>query len=231
LGASFDIHALNKFYDEISSENGVSVSLFKEKIEDLFGRHRSVDDLTTYRLHKSSWKKLSDEVVPVSRFLNSRKIDTGIIRFPLDDQPPDAWFWPNENAPRVGIEVTIALGRERQALARELVEKDIGRGFLGLQDDAPQSAFDEATSRQRFMYDSDQALTAVRKGIQRCLQKKNKPRYKGFILLIEANLHSLPFERWALIEEDLKDSASPLPFSEIWVIGSGDSRPRGIRIK
>ena len=78
---------------------------------------------------------------------------------------------------------------------------------------------------------AETALKVIGNGIKYCLGKKDHPKYAGHDLLIEAPLHSLPKERWSLIEDDLRLAASTMPFREIHVIGTHDTAPFGFRIK
>jgi hypothetical protein len=155
----------------------------------------------------------------------------GEIRFVLNSDVPDCWLRDDPMATPQGLEVTVAQAREQQALGQELNEEQIGRGFLGLPDDAPASAFRERLARPRVMYSSEQALKVIGNGIKRCLAKKNHPKYAGYDLLIEAPLHTLPKERWCPIEDDLRAAASALPFRQIHVVGNHDAAPFGFRIK
>jgi hypothetical protein len=132
---------------------------------------------------------------------------------------------------RLGIEVTIAKGTERFYLARELVDKGIGRGFVGLSDDASRASFKSAMSKDRVMYTSDQALLAVKRGVLRCLSQKNERKFSGFLLLIQAHLLPLPQERWETIRNDLCAAAAGSPFAEVYVIGDTDGRSEGFQIK
>ncbi len=227
----FDIRALNELFTRISAENGMSVADFQVELRGLFERPRSADDLSDYRLSRSPWKKLADEVTPVSRFLRFYGVESGQIRFPLDSHPPDCWLWKDGGNDPVGIEVTIAQATERYHLAKELVDTGQGRGFIGVSDDAPRVDFDRAMSRQRVMYPTGQALSAIRGGILRCLSRKDKPKFAGFDLLIQAPLRSLPRERWEAIKGDLCAAAAMLPFREVYVIGNADERPWGFQIK
>jgi hypothetical protein len=127
--------------------------------------------------------------------------------------------------------VTIAQARERFHLATEMERKGIGRGFIGVPDDAAQEVFDRAMARSRVMYTTGQALSAIGGGIHRCLARKNKPKFVGMLLLIQAPLRSLPRQRWAAIRPGLRAAAAPLPFREIYVIGNADERPWGFQIK
>ncbi|MGX1198496.1 hypothetical protein [Parvibaculum sp. MBR-TMA-1.3b-4.2] len=230
-GDTFDTDLLEKFYAEISSGVGVDIEFLQERLGALFALDRTDADLTSYRLSNKPWKKLSDEVMPVSRFLRWREIKKGTIRFPLDNDPPDCWMWPANGAEAVGIEVTIAQGRERYHLAEELVERSIGRGFLGLNDDHPEDAFREARSRSRTMYSTEQALQVIRRSIEICLKKKNKPKFQGFDLLVEAPLNSLPRKRWSSVEPLLRSQAKNLPFERVFVVSGPGERPWGMQIK
>ena len=180
---------------------------------------------------KSPWKKLSDEICPVMRFLMANKMTDGVVSFPLNDQIPDCWYLPATSQDRIGIEVTIALGRERIELGRELVEKGIGRGFIGLQDDAPKASFEKSLSRQRVMYSTDHAISETKKAIISCLSMKNKQQYEGMILIVQAPLRSLPVERWEGMAQNLTIEAAPLPFKEIYLIGNSDTRPQTYKLK
>jgi hypothetical protein len=228
---SFDTYVLNDFYARISAEDGLSVIDFQAELVGLFERPRSECDLNDYRLSKRPWKKLADEITPISRFLRFRGVDSGRVRFPLDNHPPDGWLWQDEGNDRVGIEVTIAQARERLHLAKELVGKGLGRGFIGLPDDAPQTVFDQAMSKKRAMYSPDQALSATKRGIRRCLKRKDKPKFAGFILVIQAHLLSLPREYWETIKDDLYEAAAALPFAAVHVIGDANERLWGLQIK
>jgi hypothetical protein len=229
--STFDIAALDDFYARVSATEGVGVVNLQAQLADLFARDRSEQDLNDFRLSKQPWKKLADEITPVSRFLRIRNINSGRIRFPLNDKPPDAWFWESSDSEPTGIEVTIAQGTERFHLAKELVNSGLGRGFIGLPDDAPPAEFKRAMSRQRIMYTNEHALSAIRNGISLCLTRKNRPDYEGCILLIQAPLRSLPYDRWDAIKRDLRAAAASLPFREVHVVGNADAVPWGFQIK
>jgi hypothetical protein len=99
----FDIRALKELYAGISAEGGVLVPEFESELTSLFQRPRSSADINDFRLSKGPWKKLADEVVPVSRFLRLKGVKTGRIRFPLDHNPPDSWFWPLSPEDRTSV--------------------------------------------------------------------------------------------------------------------------------
>src|SRR5690349_17755423 len=113
----FDRHILDEFYARVSVESGVDISSFQRDLASLFTRPRSKEDLRDYRLSKGPWKKLADEIVPVSGYLICNGVVSGRVRFSLNDQIPDAWLWRDDQEERVGIEVTIAQARERYHLA------------------------------------------------------------------------------------------------------------------
>lgn len=228
---AFDINTLKDFYAQISAKDGVSVTNFQAELKGLFERPRSDGDLNNYRTSKPPWKKLADEVTPVSRFLRFNSVNSGRIRFPLDNDPPDCWLWRDNESDPVGIEVTIALGRARFHLAEELVNKGEGPGYIGIQDDASKDAFKHTMTRRRVMHSTDQARSAIKDGILRCLGQKNKPKFDGLLLLIQAPLFSLPRERWDAIRSDLCSAAATLPFAEVHVIGNADEAPWGFQIK
>jgi hypothetical protein len=96
---------------------------------------------------------------------------------------------------------------------------------------ASSKAFSERLAKPRVMYATESALKAIGNGIKYCIEKKAKPKYTGFDLLIEAPLRSLPSERWNHIQEELRSAASTMPFRQIQVIGNQDTEPFGFRIK
>ena len=227
----FDTSKLKAFYTQVSSEYGMTVSEFQTSLRDLFELPRTSDDLRNYRLHRKPWKRLSDEVMPVSRFLQYFGIKADRIRFPLNNEPPDCWLVKDGQDSHTGIEVTIAQGTERYRLAQELVETGMGRGFIGVPDDASKAVFDNVMSRRRVMYSPDSALSSTRDGIRRCLSRKNQSRFAGLSLLIQAPLSNLPQQRWKHIRSDLRTTAATTPFKEVFVISNADGRPWGFRIK
>jgi hypothetical protein len=229
--ASFDTAALEEFYARISAANGVEIGDLLGELADLFERPRSQADIDAYRLSRSPWKKLADEVGPICCFFEWQGITTGRVRFPLDDKVPDAWLQPATGGAWTGIEVTIAAARERYHLATEMIRDGIGRGFIGVPDDAPQHRFDAAMSRRRIMYSTAQALSACRAAIERCLTRKIDPKFGGYILVIQAPLWGLASERWELIKNELREAAAPLAFGEVYVVSNASQQPWGFQIK
>lgn len=205
---------------------------FDAQLQELFYRNRSQQDIEDYRLGKSPWKSLRDEIVPVHTFITSQStLAPSHLRFPLDNQTPDCWVKVVGGEWR-GIEVTIERGHERYHLAKELNEEGLGRGFIGIQDDEPQSEFDSRMNKPRIMYSTSEALSAAQQGIGRCLQKKNDQRYADIhYLVIESDLCSLPKDRWSAILAGLNQDAVTLPFQEIYVVPTRDCRSGVLQLK
>ena len=227
----FNIRVLEDFYAWVSADDGVDVLDLQSKLKELFQRDRSTEDIHAYRLGKRPWKKLSDEIVPVSQFLAFRGIESGRIRFPLDNDPPDCWLWRNGNEVRTAIEVTIAQGRERRHLMNELNDKGMGRGFIGVPDDADEEEFAQRMKEERTAYSTEEALSAIQHGVALCLSRKNRQKYKDFILIIYVPLRPMPFERWNAMVPCLRNIASNLPFEEVCIVGESERDQELIQIK
>ena len=227
----FDSRALDAFYAEISSCAGISVSELQDRLANYFGLPMIQDDRDGYMLSRRPWKKLRDEIVVLSDFFHFRGIHDGRVRFPLNDHPPDAVYWSVDASTPINIEVTIAQGRARYEMAKELVTRGLGRGFVDLQDNAPQSEFDDEFSQSRRMHNTEQALNTVGEAIKICLSKKNRPEFKEFVLVVRAGLSALPHERWSAIFDDLRKDTATTPFGEVWIVGDDDQRRKGFQIK
>ena len=115
----FDAAALQKLEAKLSAPNGVDIAELLSMLEEHFARPRSVADVQAYREGQKPWKKLADEVMPVATYLRHANI-TGRIRFPLNDQPPDAWLLETVSQTEVGIEVTRVLARSKIETAKGL---------------------------------------------------------------------------------------------------------------
>ncbi len=226
----FDAKALNIFYTDISVPGGINITDFQNKLKDLFAQDRSENDKKDYRLGKNPWKKLRDEIMPVSRFLKFKGIEKDRVHFPLNNSVPDCWLL-YEHRSDFGIEVTIERGREKYRLTSEMNKTGIGRGFIGIQDDASQKEFNDRMSKPSTGYTTEQILDATKDGILRCLSEKNDPtKYKGVsCLLVSANLITLPKERWEFIKKELFQQAINLSFQEVHIIA--DTEPWGFQIK
>ncbi|MFL4987194.1 MAG: hypothetical protein ACJ8DU_19480 [Microvirga sp.] len=208
--------------------NWIEILDLRSALEKLL-ESRNSKEVEDYRVGKGAWKKVRDEVVPVSDHLEFWSRTEGQVRFAMNDEFPDCTVRLNGSAP-IGLEVTIAQGKEDFFLAKELNKGKITPGFLGLQDTASKKKFHNAIARGRVMYSSPQALIAVRQSIALCLERKNNSKYEGHDLLIKAPLPALPRERWAEIQPDLMQLANHLPFRQVYVIGDR-RKPYGFRLK
>jgi len=203
---------------------------FEASMASYFSGPRSTAEVQTYRSRSGSQKKLRDELTPVLHHFQFLKVE-GEVRFALNDDVPDCWVRANASAVPHGMEVTIAQAREQHHLGKELNEKGVGRGFLGLPDSAPSAVFTARLARPRDMHSTEAALYAVREGIKSCIAKKAKSKYRGFDLLIEAPLGSLPRARWSLVQDELRAAARETPFHRVHVISNRSPEPFGFCVK
>lgn len=216
----FNESALFELYDAVSAESGVSLIELRGMLDDFSNRSRSSDDVQAYREGRKPWKKLRDEIVPVERFLSAAYSDQTIVRFPLNDQPPDAWVTVGDG-PAVGIEVTGALARSSVEVAKWLADGGAAPGFIGLQDDAKQSAFDAARSRKRITHSRKGIEDSIDRSITDRLEAKDKEKFSGQILLITAPIGSSPGRDLSDMAARFKERAALLPFAQVVVIDGG----------
>ncbi len=219
---------LGSLYSRLA--NWIPIVEFEQAMHDYFVGPRSEKEVADYRAKRGALKRLRDEVGPVLHHVKFVKAE-GEIRFQFSNAVPDCWLRDSPASNPHGLEVTVAQAREQYHLGVELNEKGVGRGFLGLSDDAPSHAFSDKLAKQRVAYTSDSALRVIGSGIKRCLKTKTHPKYTGFDLLIEAPLLSLPNKRWGQIHEELRLAALATPFRQIHVIGNQHAAPFGFRIK
>lgn len=205
------------------------VEQFLDRLNAYFRGPRTFAEIADYREAKGPLKKLSSEVVPIARHLKFMAF-AGAVRFSMSDKFPDAWL-QDLNGREQGIEVTVAQAREKYELAAELNRKGIGRGFLGLADTASRSEFEHRLARPRVMYTSQNALAAIGNGIIQCIKKKNKVKYAGYDLLIEAPLSSLSPHHWEQVVGELRHAAEQSFFRQIHVIGNGEEKLYGFQLK
>ena len=116
-----------------------------------------------YRLGTRRYKKVRDEVAPVVGLFHELGLP-GTLHFPLDSHVPDAWYSP-VSSQEIGIEVTRALGRSDYETAKELNETGLGRGFVGLQDNAPAEDFASVMEKPRVAYSTTEAVSTMQEGI------------------------------------------------------------------
>jgi hypothetical protein len=118
-------------------------------------------------------------------------------------------------------------------MAKELVERGQGRGFVSLQDDDDIETFRDSFSRNSDGYTTDEALDSAQRSIKLCLDNKNDPKYSGMSLLIQAPLNDMvvPRARWRMLESSLVSAAAHTLFNAVHIIGDSSTNPIHIRIK
>ena len=165
-------------------------------------------------------KKLRDEVSPVARFVREHAAPEDRIWFALDDTAPDCCVRHEADRLRE-IEVTVAQARERLNVMTELNQTGTGRGFLGLSDDAPTEDFVRKMDQPRVAYSTEEIGRSIICAVAICA--RNKSKFQGDTLLIEAPLETLPADRWGNFRAPLAEKVKDLAFSEVYVTGrSGD---------
>lgn len=220
----FTGETLDQLYAEVSGSQGVTVARLGALIDAFGTRDRALEDTQSYREGRKPWKKLRDEIVPVEHFLSSTYPADARVRFPLDDQPPDAWLSVGD-APPVGIEVTGALARASIEVGKSMAGGGAVPGFIGLQDDASSAAFAQARTRQR--------ATSSRAGVERTIDTaiasqmagKDHAKYAGHILLVTAPTGSSPDRDPQALTQALGEKAKQLPFGEVYVLDTPRRKP------
>lgn len=212
--------ALNALLKSVQ-ETKVPIGELHTKLDHLLACDRTPEELRQWRTSSGPLKKLCDEVLPVARTFRFFNVTEGTVTFPLDNKVPDCW-WHREGKEPVGIEVTVAQGRARHLLARELEEKGTGRGFLGLQDTATSEEAKAAANSKRTMYTTGQAREAMRTALLHCMRQKNDPKYNGMILVIETDMTPIRSVDYESLIPELKECADSTPFSEIYAVGKGE---------
>ena len=213
----------------------LTIAEFKNEIA-LFWKKEVVDRLLLQpiRFKEGKCKKFMDEIMPIFRFIQHQGMKNGYVRFPLDNKIPDCLLWYSDSPEPRPVEVTIAKGKARHLLMRELVENGSGRGFVDIQDNADPRDVRAAIRRERACYTTEEALDSTRRALLLGLVKKNDIKYCGMDLLIQAplNVATLPSKRWDdLITDAVKDTAGRMPFRRIDVIGDDTENLIGFRIK
>lgn len=212
----FTAVSLAELYAAVSAEGGITVAELSAHIDAFSTRPIASVDIQAYREGRKPWKKLRDEVVPVEHLLRVRYPEATHVRFPLNDQPPDAWVLP-DSQPAVGIEVTGALARAGIEVAKGLAEQGVGKGFIGLQDGESQARFDAARTRRRVTSSRVGVDAAIDEAIAASMAKKDKDKFAGQVLLIVAPLGSSPNRSHDEVREVHAAKAAALPFSRVHV--------------
>ncbi|MBB3473552.1 hypothetical protein [Sphingomonas sp. BK345] len=212
----FTAGSLAELYAAVSAEGGVTIDELSTLVDAFSTRPIASADIQAYREGRKPWKKLRDEVVPVEHLLRKRYPEFTQVRFPLDDQPPDAWAWSDGHA-AIGIEVTGALARAGTEVAKGLKEQGIGKGFIGLQDGESQARFDAARTRRRVTSSRVGVDSAVDEAIAASMAEKDKEKFAGQVLLIVAPLGSSPNRSQEDVRSAHAAKAVALPFSRVHV--------------
>lgn len=213
----FDETALGTLAARLSDADGIAVEALRDLLNDHFGQERLPQDLQAYREGKRPWKKLVDEVVPVAEFLIRSGV-TGVVRFPLDNQPPDAWFRKTEDESWESIEVTRALARAKFDIARDLREQPMGRGFLGLADDAKSAEYDSARKTGRITASASGVRRDIEAAIKVRIEEKVDPKYAGHTLLVAAPLGSGGRHDWNPMRLRLTETARRTAFRRVVIL-------------
>lgn len=209
--------------------NWTSMSLFESLMQTYFSSDRSESEKAAYRAKEGNMKRLRDEVVPMLHYLRWSGF-SGEVLFKFDNHFPDAHLRTADGRTR-DVEITVALGREQRERGKLLNERGYGSGFVGLQDGESSVTYVETLEGEQRMYSTEHAQLAVKNGIQARLIKKNKEKYRGCDLLIEAPLSALPETRWHPVIEELRQIASDSPFDNIYVVGEQGSELVGFKVK
>lgn len=213
----FDAAALDALNARLSDARGVDVEDLRVLLDDHFEQERLPRDVQAYREGNRPWKKLVDEVVPVAEFLIRSGV-TGVVRFPLDDQPPDAWFRKTEDDSWEGIEVTRALARSKFDIARDLRDQPMGRGFLGLADDAKPAEYDRARKSRRITASGSGVRRDIEAAIKVRIEEKADPKYAGHTLLVAAPLGSGGHHDWEPMRLRLAETARRTAFRRVVIL-------------
>ncbi|HEX3652057.1 MAG TPA: hypothetical protein VHU18_04450 [Rhizomicrobium sp.] len=218
---------LDIFYEDLTQ--GISIAdlllRYPVVVEFVHGAGLTSD----MRLARGRVKRLCDEVAPARRFAQATLQGSDLIQFPLDSGPIDCSVLPTTGKLRK-IQITVAQARARLNVMRELDEKGIGRGYLGVTDDRPTAEFMAAMSRERIMYSPGAAQKTLVDAIRLSLEKKGDPRGAN-TLLIQVPLDILPKNRVDDILPELVQIATTSPFDEIFVVGNGEYRDSCIKLK
>lgn len=214
---------------KIVQETKVPIGELQAKLEHLLACDRTPEELRRWRRASGPLKKVCDEILPVSRTFRFFNVTNGALAFPLDNKVPDCW-WYREGKEPIGIEVTVAQGRARHLMARELEAEGIGRGFLALQDTATDEEAEAAAESKRTMYTKEQAREAMRRALLHCMSQKNEPKYEGMILVIETDMTPIRGADYESLVPELKEIADSTPFSAIYAIGKGE-KLLGLKLK
>lgn len=225
----FTQETLQMLYHAVSAPGGVTVAELHALVGEFSSRPIAEVDLRAYREGRKPWKKLRDEVVPVEHFLSAAYPDDARVRFPLDDQPPDAWVTV-DNDHAMGIEVTGALARAGVEVGKSLAEGKPVPGFIALHDDAKQYEFDRARARGRITHSRKGIDAMIDQAITARLAGKDKQKFADQILIVTAPIGSSPHRDLEDLQRSHREKAQALPFAQVFVM-DGTRGSRIVRLK
>ncbi|TGX49177.1 hypothetical protein E5A73_20290 [Sphingomonas gei] len=221
----FTAATLEALYAEISAEGGVTVATLRERLTAFSTLPIADADLQAFREGKKPWKKLCDEVVPVEHFLDAKYPDAARVRFPLDDQPPDAWLTVEPGAEPIGIEVTGAMARAGIEVAKSMADEPAVPGFIALPDDATNEDFARVRARGRIMNARVSVDRLIDDAITSRMTGKDHVKFTGHILLITAPVGSSPNRSPEALSAAHATAAASLPFAEVFVLDRSRGSP------
>jgi hypothetical protein len=229
----FDVAALEALEQVLSSKSGMPIPEFLATIPELFERPISKQDREDCRMSRGRWKKFCDEICPVHSFLKYRGMIAGRIQFPLDDQVPDGWLFPEDGAEPIGIEVTIAMGQERYHIFKKLNRDGTSPSHTLVPNASTAKAFQNAIEGSRAGISVDDRVAVVVSDIEESLKRKASSRYNGYFLLVEAPIDQTERngEYWNAALDRLKTMAASLPFMQIHVVTDRDIAKWGYQLK
>ncbi|MGF9565131.1 hypothetical protein AAIH70_16585 [Neorhizobium sp. BT27B] len=73
----FDLMGLTRLYDAVSEPDGVALDVLEALIAEMSESEVSITDLDACRQGRKPWKKLRDEVVPVSHLMRAESTQGG----------------------------------------------------------------------------------------------------------------------------------------------------------
>lgn len=221
----FTAATLQALYADISAEGGVTVATLRERLTAFSTLPIADADLQAFREGKKPWKKLRDEVVPVEHFLSAEYPDTARVRFPLDDQPPDAWLTPEPGGEPIGIEVTGALARAGIEVAKGMADGKAVPGFIALPDGATNEDYARVRARGRITNARVSVDGLIDNAITSRMTDKDHVKFSGHILLITAPVGSSPNRSIEALAATHAAAAASLPFAEVFVVDRSRGSP------
>lgn len=221
----FTAATLKALYAEISADGGVTVATLRERVSAFSTLPIAETDIQAFREGKKPWKKLRDEVVPVEHFLSARYPDSARVRFPLDDQPPDAWLTLEPGAEPIGIEVTGGLARAGIEVAKSMAGGEAVPGFIALPDDATNEDFARVRGRGRVTNARTSVDRLIDDAIKGRMTGKDHVKFSGNILLITAPIGSSPNRSTDALGAAHAAAAASLPFAEVFVLDRSRGSP------